>query len=892
MEQNSTNPQQNTSAEQTAAAAQGQETPKKKNKKPIIIAAVIAAIALIVGGILLFKHLSDNDSGSKKKDRKKTDSSAMDDEKLDLTDYDFNGEETTEENIYTDGPEESVATQLGVSYDDNGDFQALGGNFDTEVLSEYDALDFLNEYSDQIGISDVYDELELLNERTFNDITYYKFQQMLDDVPVYGNQLIVSVNKDGIVSSVSGGYSPVDVDTDPSIDQTEAENIAKEHIDGESEIISSELIIRPYTDIDSANLMYDIRILGETEYSELFIDADSGDIITENDLADKSFETVNANFDGRIYKVDLDKSLGGSVGDYLVMDSKRDISVSDASGRSIVGPTIQSSLRLDIFNGLQYDPVMCVQKDDVLPDGSMVLSALPNPVNPASAGDVPVKKDPAENKVVTEIAIKALSTIQNAYDYYDNVLGWKSIDGKGMPLWIFAGVHNYDPNAKDLELLDPTEEYYPNSSFMGGTNTFLFGAINNKPISGLGITGHEFTHGVVYNTAQISDDPKPSSINEGYADVMGAIISGDWLFIKKEAPSDMPNFEYNIRNPIDPNKNFNPDKVGGTYYLEEPKDEHVNATIVSHSAYLMSENGLSNEKIANIFLNSLFRLSSYPDFEETAHALLYSSVELGYTREESKMVAKALRSTNMLPPTGKLTLTVHCGSHSIPDAVVTVNGEEAGRTDENGNIVIDYDPENFVGTLITVKAEGFRDLSFIALAIFDDEKTDCNLAVADDFGASHGSDAPISDGSKGEKVKVTIMDMAYDNSNSHAKPKGQDYYVLKGSRISLYKLVDAMKEGMDKVKDKDPELGALMGDISTDGTKIYFNTGYMPVELTYHIYGTDEVFDFSKPITEDVVIEPVVGIGDFGLGDFSFNGEDLNDLADQLDSMFNGGGKK
>ena len=137
MEQNSINPEQNTSAEQAPASAQDQAAPKKKNKKPVIIAVIIAAIALLVGGILLFKHFSDNSSDGKKKDRKKTDSSAMDDEKLDLTDYDFNGEEPTEENIYTDGPEESIATQLGVSYDDNGDFQALGGSFDTEVFSEY-----------------------------------------------------------------------------------------------------------------------------------------------------------------------------------------------------------------------------------------------------------------------------------------------------------------------------------------------------------------------------------------------------------------------------------------------------------------------------------------------------------------------------------------------------------------------------------------------------------------------------------------------------------------------------------------------------------------------------------------------------------------------------------
>jgi len=877
---------QNAPSDAGAQPAQPQQ--KKKIKKPLIIAIVAALVCSGTGGFFLYRHFADDDSGSGRRKGSKKDDNSLE-ELMDLTDYDADTEEQTTENIYDDGPEESEASQLGISYDENGDFQMFSGTFDEKVSEDYEALEFIDSYADQIGIEDAFDELSFVSETTFEDCTFYKFQQVYDDVPVYGNQLIVSVDKDGIVDSVSGGYTPVDISTDPSIDQEEAEKIAKEHIGGEAEIISSELTIRPYTDSGSAKLTYDIRVFGETEYSELFIDADSGDIITENDLTDKALETVNANFDGRIYKVDLEESLGGLVADYKVMDYKRNISVSDASNHSYFGPAIKAKIRFDILNGLPYDPVMCVKKDEVLSDGSMIISAVPNT---SSMEELLDEKDPTENKEVTEIAIKALSTLQNAYDYYDNVLGWKSIDGKGMPLWIFAAVHNSDPEAQDFDMLKPTEEYFPNSAFIGGTNTFLFGGINNKPVSGPGITGHEFTHGVVDNTAHISDDPKPKSINEGYADVMGSIISGDWLFIKNEMSSDIPNIEYHIRNAIDPVKNFNPDKVGGEYYLEDPHDEHVNATIVSHSAYLMSENGLSNEKIAKIFLNSLFRLSSYPDFEETAHALLYSSVELGYTREESKMVAKALRSTRMLPPTGKLTLTVHCGSHLIPDAVVTVNGEEVGRTDEDGNIVIDYDPENFVGTLINVKADGFRDLSFIAMAIFDEERTDCNLAVADDFGSVHSSNAPVSDDSTGEKVKVTIVQMAADGTSEHSKQKAQEYYVQKGSKISLKKLVDELNKAMSKLKGS--KLDEIMDlKITTDGSKIYFDTGYVPVEMSYVIYGTDEVFDFSKPVTEDVVIEPKVGIGlsGFGFGDESFNMDDMQDLADTLDGMFNGGGK-
>ena len=441
-----------------------------------------------------------------------------------------------------------------------------------------------------------------------------------------------------------------------------------------------------------------------------------------------------------------------------------------------------------------------------------------------------------------------------------------------------------------LSLLLPSYEDYPGDCYIEGTNVIVIGAVDDQPLTGIGILGHEYTHGVVHNTANISNNPQPKTINEGYADTMGAIISGDWLFIKNEIPSG---YDHLVRSAINPNEYGYPDKVGGEYYIEEPRDEHINATIVSHSAYLMSQKGLSNEQIARLFFQSLKSLSSNPDFEETAQSILAAAYVLHYTDEEKQAVKEALQSTRMLV-TGRLAVYVHCGSHPIPNATVIQNGTVMGTTDEEGKLEIKYDPDNVVGNTITVKADGFKECTTIALTWYDEEKCNLNLAVDKDFGAAHGSEAPISDGSKGEKVKVTIMDMSYDKADGHSKPKGQDYYVLKGSRISLQKLVVAMKEGMEKVKDKDPELGALMGDISTDGTKIYFDTGYMPVELTYHIYGTDEVFDFSKPITEDVVIEPVIGIGDFdfGFGSSFLDGEDLNDLADQLDSMFNGGGKK
>ena len=112
-------------------------------------------------------------------------------------------------------------------------------------------------------------------------------------------------------------------------------------------------------------------------------------------------------------------------------------------------------------------------------------------------------------------------------------------------------------------------------------------------------------------------------------------------------------------------------------------------------------------------------------------------------------------------------------------------------------------------------------------------------------------------------VKVTILDMTAESPAD--EDKVDVYYLEKGSTIDLEDLVDSI---------------GMIG-ITTDGTKLYFANDYIPVELTYRIYGTEEVFDFSQPINEDVVIEPVVGMD----GSY-FNMQDLEDIKESFDSLF------
>ena len=870
-----------------------QQQPKKKSKKPLAIFALIAVIALGTGGFFLYRHFSKDDTSSQS-------GSGIAGKKqeniIDITDYDAApSEEQAEELVIPDAPEKNILTHLSLSRDDNGDFQRLSGSFDNKVSSEKDALAFISEHAGEIGVSDPAKELRFLEKRSYEGTDYYVFSQIENDVLVSGNELIVAVNAEGSIDSLSGRFTPLEIQTTPAKTKEEAESIAKAYI-GDSEdtdILSNKLFIMPHTETGSAQLVYEIRVLGKEKSAALILSAETGDIISENKLTSAITETLDVEVNKRVYRVDLEKT-GDATFD--VYDPNRNITVSDAGRNTMFGITITKGMA----GGM--NPLSAVVSG-MNSDGSVNLALypkaglenLPEYNNPAHMLDTLLLLDPK----MTEYAVGSLNSIQNAYDYYDKKLGWKSFDGNGMPIKILVApqsVLNEHPNfdGNPIEFAKALGALIPNlfkeqmgAAFIQNTNLICVGHVNDQPLVGHGILGHEFTHAVINKIAHISNTNMPSkTIDEGYADVMGAVITCDWEFFDHELPQNIENRKYILRNPVDPNANHNPAFKGQLrYYIDKPTDEHQNATLVSHSAYLMYQNGLTFDEIGKVFFKSIHNLSSEPDFEIAANAVIDAAKSSSFSEEKIKIITAAFLKTKMLEPDAVLKLEVHSGSHIIPFAQVTLNGKSLGKTDKDGILYINLktqgqkfsDPDDFYNAQLTVKAEGFNDLTQSISLLSDEEFLDCNLSPGKDFGKVHGSDPEKKGSVTGEKVTVTIYAMSVAEGGEKAKQTAQDYYVQKGSKIDLRKLVESLNKcGVP---------GA--GEVTTDGTTIYFDSGFLPVELSYRVYDTGETFDFNKPIYEDVVLEPITSVGGFDIG-----GEDLGDLAQEFDEMFNGGGLK
>lgn len=118
------------------------------------------------------------------------------------------------------------------------------------------------------------------------------------------------------------------------------------------------------------------------------------------------------------------------------------------------------------------------------------------------------------------IAVSAHHNAGVAFEYYKNAHGRNSIDGNGGTIYSFI-------NVTDPETGQAFDNAFWNNRFMYYGN----GDVYFKPLAGSqDVAGHEMTHGVVQNSANLKYQGESGAINESMADIFGVMMdSTDWL---------------------------------------------------------------------------------------------------------------------------------------------------------------------------------------------------------------------------------------------------------------------------------------------------------------------------------------------------------------------------
>ncbi|MCU1350141.1 MAG: peptidase thermolysin, partial [Acidobacteria bacterium] len=284
-----------------------------------------------------------------------------------------------------------------------------------------------------------------------------------------------------------------------------------------------------------------------------------------------------------------------------------------------------------------------------------------------------------------DAANEAFEGCGRTYDFYQNVFGRSSIDGRGMRLdssvHFGKGYNNAQWNGRQMVYGDGD------------------GKIFNRFTAALDVVGHELTHGVTQHTAGLEYHDQPGALNEHFSDVLGMLVKqyslgltadrSDWLLapglfgpaIHGKALRSMkaPGTAYD-----DKLLGKDPQPAHMKDYKRQKNDAggvHVNSGIPNHAFYLVATaiGGKAWEVAGKVWYETLTkRLRSDAQFHDCAEATYAVAVEhYGAASDAARAVARAWAEVGVPLTAVTPRLPVRRAANAAPaiDAVPVAGGE-------------------------------------------------------------------------------------------------------------------------------------------------------------------------------------------------------------------------
>ena len=226
-------------------------------------------------------------------------------------------------------------------------------------------------------------------------------------------------------------------------------------------------------------------------------------------------------------------------------------------------------------------------------------------------------------------AISAHYNGGKAYEYFKNIHTRNSINGSGGNIVSLINIADEDGSSMGNAFWNGAAMFYGN------------GDSNFQPLAkGLDVAGHEMTHGVVQNTANLEYEGESGALNESFADVFGSLIDrDDWLIgedvVKTNAfPSGA------LRSLQDPhngasNGDFNggwqPRKFSERYTgTQDNGGVHINSGIPNYAYFLFANNAsVGKDKAEKVYYKALSSyLTKSSQFVDCRVAVMRAAKEL------------------------------------------------------------------------------------------------------------------------------------------------------------------------------------------------------------------------------------------------------------------------
>lgn len=522
---------------------------------------------------------------------------------------------------------------------------------DFAIRTADDALDAVQSLHGILGINDPYEELEpsVITSDAYG--AEYTFSQVHDGVHVFGRNVTVSANSadegDFITSSIVPSLILDDSNLNFTYTKEQAENIAKTHYIGSYDVrkdMTEKVIFSLYGYDNNPVPAYSVNIYGNDDEGKelddnIFVNAIDGNVI---------FATTN------IYNADNVK--------YMTDDDE----LTDLTHKQRTFPVIS----LDILGRTYHiftDPETNVEVYN------REIGIFWGRYNHVSFGEH------------DEQQVSAYANMIDVMKWWRASFDRNSLDGKGMTVKVVTHAEGSPDNA----------------AWNNGSEIInVYDALMNRRsyAAAVEVMAHESTHAVlryridryrggIDNFPYVcsvdittGDGPATGAINEGYADIFGCLMSGQWFNGLNVHANGA--YDRNIRNPADGSAQQNidtgilaPTRISEAWCDREDirrhglKDAwdhggvHINSSLVSYPAYLMHQdntpNGLTWNELAQLWYKSMRTgYSAVSSFRTVRTCVLRAARKLGMPRSKISVIEQAFEEVGITVENGTLKGTV------------------------------------------------------------------------------------------------------------------------------------------------------------------------------------------------------------------------------------------
>ncbi len=487
------------------------------------------------------------------------------------------------------------------------------------------AHEFLHQNRALLKLEDPREEMELIARvDDGTGLRAVRFAQTINDLPVWGSDVVVRFDRQGRVTGFSGHYAPApesSLGKSAAIAAQSAERTAlqfmRDRDSAGSKVDEAQLMYFPQDERLRLSWMAVVRE-GLHYAQEVFVNAVTGEylhsvslVATDGPVAASGSDLSGTNRSFDAYEVGTD---------IFAIDTTK--SMFDASGAlPQEGKGVIQILNANNGNGEQ-----------------LFFASSPN----------------ANNWTGLENAVSCAFNGSIVFDYFEQRHGRNSLDNVGMNMNMIV---NYESNF--------------NNAFWTG-QFMVFGNGDGNQFSDLAgsldVTGHEMSHGVVQNTAGLVYQFQSGALNEHFADAFGAGVEffergagGNWLMGEDiTSPNVAGDALRDMENPDGPLVAFNgqqPAHMDQFQNLPIETDNggvHINSGIPNRAFFLASDpassiGGIGIDKTEDIWYRALTQyLNRNSNFNDFATAVSQSAADLfGANSLEQQRVQAALASVGL-----------------------------------------------------------------------------------------------------------------------------------------------------------------------------------------------------------------------------------------------------